>query len=70
MAYYELQTYTLCDGWINTWKDNNDAPISFDTREQAERELEDFFEDLRDAVECGDLEDYDHDDFRVAEVSE
>lgn len=40
---YEVQTWTLCDGWMNTWSiieeagDNifTDIPETFPTREEA-----------------------------------
>ena len=35
---YEVQHYTLCDGWINTWT-VDDKPEYFDTYEDAEASL-------------------------------
>ena len=35
---YEVQTYTLCDGFINTWSDDDEGPVQFDTQAQAQAE--------------------------------
>ena len=36
---YEIQTNTFCDGFVNMWSDDNENPIVFDTKEQAQIEL-------------------------------
>ena len=36
---YEIQTNTFCDGFVNMWSDDNEDPIVFDTKEQAQIEL-------------------------------
>ena len=36
---YEIQTHTFCDGFVNMWSDDNEDPIMFDTKEQAQIEL-------------------------------
>ena len=33
---YEIQTNTFCDGFVNMWSDDNEDPIVFDTKEQAQ----------------------------------
>lgn len=40
MIRYEIQTYTFCDGFVNTWTDDDENPITFETREQAQLELD------------------------------
>lgn len=74
MAYYEIQTYTLCDGWVNTWNivdtEGHEWPVTFRTRKEAEDELEGYLEELREAVEWGELEDYSPEDHRVAYIDE
>lgn len=52
---YEVQTYTVCDGWINTWH-VDDEPQFFDTVEEAKTELEDFLDDVAEAVAAGTME--------------
>ena len=70
---YEVQEYTLCDGWINTWTtyddDGNEVPSQFTSEQGAKEELEDFFYQCREAVEDGNMEDVpDREDFRVVKV--
>ena len=36
---YEIQTHTFCSGFVNMWSDDNEDPIVFDTKEQAQIEL-------------------------------
>jgi hypothetical protein len=58
---YEVQEYTLCDGWTNTWTtyddDGNEVPSTFLTKQDAEDELYDFFYQCHEAVEDGNMED-------------
>jgi hypothetical protein len=49
---YEVQTYTICNGWINTWSED-DQPLTFDTLENAQKALQDYFDELADAVRSG-----------------
>jgi hypothetical protein len=46
---YEIQHFTLCDGWINTWSIINDdgesTPEIFDSLEEAKSALIEFFYD-------------------------
>lgn len=71
---YEIQHYTLCDGWVNTWtieQDNGDSePEYFDTREDAEMALQDFFNDEHEAFQQGWIESrYSADEFRIVEIT-
>jgi hypothetical protein len=65
---YEVQTHTWCDGWINTWTDD-DTPVIFDTHAAALDELTDFLRELAYAVKAGHLDDYNPDDYRIVEVA-
>lgn len=68
MSKFEVQEYTLCDGWVNTWSDDNGA-TTFDSREQAEIELEWFLQDIAMEVAEGNMADMvDRDTFRIVEV--
>jgi hypothetical protein len=58
---YEVQTYTLCDGYINTWLDSNDKPIRYRTQREALRDLRNYITDCEAAVEDGALDDFDND---------
>jgi hypothetical protein len=65
---FEIQTYTLCDGWVNTWTDD-DVLVTFDTYEAAQAELDDHLADLAHAVENGHMDDYSADDYRIVRVT-
>jgi hypothetical protein len=64
---YEVQTHTWCDGWINTWTDD-DVLVTFDTYAAAQAELADFLAELAHAVKAGHLDDYNPDDYRIMGV--
>tara|TARA_R110000822_G_scaffold154041_1_gene293500 strand:- start:707 stop:1123 length:417 start_codon:yes stop_codon:yes gene_type:complete len=69
MKRYEVQTFTLCDGFVNTWSDDDETPVTFDTEVEAQAELAEHLEDLEDAFKRGDLSDTpDPDDYQVMEV--
>ena len=71
---WEVQHYTLCDGWVNTWtceQDGNEVPWQFETKEGAEEELSYFFEEVRLDIQEGRRqpdEGYDWDEFQIVEV--
>jgi hypothetical protein len=63
---YEVQTYTLCGGWVNIWTDSlDDTLVTFATREEAQAELDDFLGELAYAVKVGHLDDFNPDDYRI-----
>jgi hypothetical protein len=77
---YEVQTWTLCDGWINTWSiieeagDNifTDIPETFPTREEAQQALDEFLFDIQSEIDTGQRsadEGYDAEDFRIVQVA-
>lgn len=73
---FEIQTYTLCDGWVNTWtiSENGETPVSetFATREEAQTELEDFLSDIEFQIASGERasdEGYDASEFRIIEIT-
>lgn len=73
MSKFEVQEFCLCGGWTNTWSHQDwagkDIPTTFDTEEDAEAELEYFFEQMRKAFKNGEIEDVpDTEDFRIVEV--
>ncbi len=72
---YEVQTLTLCDGWVNTWfveyATGCRYPETFATREAAQAALEEFFAEIDEEIAIGQRapdEGYDWDEFRVVEV--
>lgn len=73
---FEVQHYTICQGWINTWSiindDDTQTPQQFATREEAQKELDAFFADIADEIASGEREEdqgYDEGDFRIEEVN-
>ena len=66
---YQIETFTLCDGWVNTWQDDNGTPVLFTTQSAAAAELKEFLEDTKDAFKCGHLDSpYDSSDYRIAKL--
>lgn len=73
MPKFEIQHFTLCDGWINTWTITNeqgkDVPEYFDSLEDARFELDTFLADEDEAYFNGYIESrYTRDEFRIVEV--
>ena len=64
---WEVQQYTLCDGWVNTWTtyevDGSKYPTQFGSYDEAWVELQDV---LNTAFESG--MDYSFDDYRIVKV--
>lgn len=70
---YEVQHYTICHGWVNTWHytDNTGAlvPETFETAEAAEAALAEYFADLESEVAAGNLTGpYDPEEFRIRRI--
>jgi len=62
---WEVQMWTLCDGWVNTWHED-DTSWTFPSRQAAAAELKTFLADIKEAVKCGDMDSgYDRDEFRI-----
>ena len=73
---YEVQTYTLCQGWINCWQvidaQGNETKQVFDTEEEAKAELEEFLADIAAEIFHGEREPdegYDPEDFRIVPIT-
>jgi hypothetical protein len=58
---YEVQTYTLCDGYVNTWLDSEDKPIRYRTQREALKDLRNYMADCQAAVEDGLIIDFEDD---------
>ena len=69
---FEVQEWCMCGGWTNHWtiiEEDKEKPMYFNTEEEAWAELEEYMQDMADAVEDGDMEDAPSwDDFRIEEV--
>ena len=62
---FEVQTWTICDGWQNCWTEN-DEPLLFETPHEAYTALAEFFEDLSHAHMT---DAYSVEDYRVVEIT-
>ena len=49
---YQIETFTICDGWVNTWT-NDDKPEVFATYSDAVRALAEFYSDMAEDYEDG-----------------
>ena len=65
---YQIETYTLCCGWVNIWTDD-DVPVIFDTYAAAQAELAEYLAELAHAVKVGHLDDYNPDDYKIMAVA-
>ena len=73
---FEVQHYTLCDGWVNCWTvyeegDQIGKPQTFATEAEAQAEIDEFFADIEEQIASGEREPdegYDRDDFRIVEI--
>ena len=74
---WEVQQYTLCDGWTNTWftvdeRTGQEKPLIFETEQDAQREIYEFLGDIEDGIKTGDRgedEGYGQDEFLIVEVT-
>jgi hypothetical protein len=71
---YEVQEFCLCGGWVNNWsyedEKGNEIKTTFSTREDAQAELDYFFEQYQIEFESGNIQDPPtHEDFCIVEVS-
>ena len=65
---YQIETYTLCQGWVNIWADD-DVPVIFDTYAAASADLAEYLAELAHAVQVGHMDDYNPDDYRIVELA-
>ncbi len=61
----EVETYTVCDGWTNTWMSDGE-PETFDTPMAAFTALAEFFDVLTDE---GMVHDYNPEGYRVVKIA-
>ena len=70
---WEVQHKTEVDGWVNTWRYDDDSFVLFDTYQEALGELIDFFEGVLYAAKEGAMSEdhgYRPEDFRIVWVEE
>lgn len=73
---YEVQQYTFCEGWVNTWticeNDQIASPEYFDSYAEAQAELDNFFAEIASEIASGERprdNGYDREDFRIVTVN-
>ena len=73
--YYEIHTWTLCDGWINCWTTTDErgtlAPDTYPTVEATQAAIDEFLEDIQAEIDAGERapdEGYDPEELGIAEV--
>lgn len=73
---FEVQQYTLCEGWVNTWSIEEEGvttPQLFDSKAEAQAEIDEFLREIAEEIEYGERDPdngYDAEDFRVVPASE
>jgi hypothetical protein len=69
---FEVQHYTLCDGWINCWsrvEDGKEMPSIYNTYMDALNALSDFISQEHEAYREGAIDSmYDASEFRIMEI--
>ena len=73
MAKFEVQHFTLCDGWVNTWlnwdKHGNVTPDIFNSYADASMALDEFLDDELYEFNQGNIDSmYEIDEFRIMEI--
>ena len=63
VTLYEVQEKTLCDGWVNNWR------MTFNSKEAAQNELDEFLIDCHEAYKAREMLDYlDSSNFRIVQI--
>ena len=65
---YEVQTLTCFNQWENTWTEDGNILVTFETLEDAQKELEGYLEDLAHFVQIGHLQDHNPEDYRIERI--
>lgn len=59
-GHWEVQTFTICDGWVNCWaveENGISTPETFSNRDAAHKAIVDHVANCMLAVEFGDMQD-------------
>lgn len=72
---WEIQQYTLCDGWANTWTvhhdDGRSEPETFASHREAQDALDEFLIEIDEEIEAGQRapdEGFSDEEFRIVRV--
>ena len=66
---YEVQTLTCFNRWENTWTEDGNTLVTFETLEEAQIALKEHLEDLAHFVQIGHLQDHNPEDYRIKEIT-
>jgi len=67
---WEVQEDNLIGGWKNNWHED-DKPLTFKSKSEAQRELKEFLDDIKGEVARGNIdEEYDPDNYRIVPVQD
>jgi hypothetical protein len=69
---YEVQTYTLCEGWVNCWTTDG-KPTTFETAQEAQAEIDNHIAEstetyIREGILSEGESAYDPADLRIVEI--
>ena len=65
---YQVEQFTVCDGWVNTWHDDG-KPLLFKTWPNAVYALAEFYSGMAEAYEDGHVDTpIKPNDYRITEV--
>ena len=67
---YQIETFTICDGWGNSWRDDSATPVTFASYDKALKALNNHYDELTEDVESGFIEPYNFSDFSISESTE
>lgn len=72
---FEIQHFTICDGWVNTWtvhfEDGSSAPETFPTEAEAMAALAEILAEIAEEIAArqrGEDEGYASDEFRIVKA--
>lgn len=71
---FEIQTFSICDGWTNSWLITDkhcDRPETFTSYAEAQAEINDFLEDTQLEIDAGERsadEGFDRNEFCIVEI--
>ena len=71
---WEVQQFTLCEGWVNTWaveEGGERRPLVYETKGAAEYDLFWFLIEIACEIDRGERDPdngYDEDEFRIVEI--
>mgnify|MGYP000406859860 CR=1 FL=1 len=73
---FEVQHHTICEGWVNTWSEEDEmgawVPSRYATEAEADFELQEFLAEIKREVASGEREAdaaYAAEEFRVVKVA-